>query len=204
MTLPPVFIATGAYSVGKTTTLRWLSEHRGVTVHAEAHPQAVAALGERSLGHPPGQPFSRIDDPAHFCPACHPRAFCDQVVALQHRIEAAASPWDLLERGVYDPVEFCLRLGGAPASAIEDEACLDPAWRPLRPYARVFLFEVMPELQQPKWGRTADARVAEALMIEGRLERIYATRGYDIVRIAPGRVEERAARVLDVIAGTRA
>ena len=77
-------------------------------------------------------------------------------------------------------------------------------WRPLRPYIRVFLFEVMPELQQPKWGKTAEERVAEARVIEGRLERIYATRGYDIVRIAPGPVEERAARVLDVIARTRA
>jgi hypothetical protein len=63
-----VFVATGAFDCGKTTTLERLREHHGVRIHAEAHLGVLARLGERTAGHPPGQPFSPITSPDHFCP----------------------------------------------------------------------------------------------------------------------------------------
>ena len=198
-----VFVATGAFSVGKSTTLRWLQEHRGAAVHAEAHPQVVASLGERSKGHPPDRPFRRIEDPAHFCPLCRPREFCDRVIALQRAIERNASPGDLLERGIFDPIEFYLRHTGAPASALDPGGAgsrsIDEQWRPVADYSRILLFEVVPEVQRPKWGKSAEERIAEAHAVEARLERIYSARGYDVVRIPPGNVAERAERISGII-----
>jgi hypothetical protein len=112
-----VFVATGAFDCGKTTTLEWLREHHGVRIHAEAHRSALAKLGERTAGHPPGQPFSPINDPEHSCPMCRPWAFARLVLDEQRNIELAAQPGDLLERGFLDPIEMLLRRTDAPDDA---------------------------------------------------------------------------------------
>lgn len=196
----PVYIATGAYSVGKTTTLNWLEQVHGLRVHPEAHGQAVSALGSRSYGHPPDQAFHRLEDPNHMCPMCNPREFCGMVIDIQHRTEREARTGDFLERGVFDAIEFYLRNSGASGEAIVPKGpgsdLMDPGWEPAAPYAKVYLFEVMPELQQQKWGKDRDQRVREALFIQDRLDQMYRSRGYDICLIRAGTVAERARQIL--------
>lgn len=196
---PELYVVTGASGVGKTTTLRWLRDHDGIRFHGEAHTGMVRSLGARAHGHPPDAPFRRIDDPGHFCPLCRGREFREMVVAAQKALEAGAATGDFVDRGILDPIEFFLRHSGAPDAAIPDGD-----WQPVGRYRTIFLFEVMPELQRPKWGRSAEERIAEALMIEQRLARIYASRGHDVVRVPPGDVAWRASFVASSVAGRSA
>jgi predicted ATPase len=185
-----VFVATGAFDCGKTTTLEWLREHHGIRIHAEAHVCVLARLGERTAGHPPGEPFSQISNPDHFCPMCRPWEFAEMVLDEQRNIELAALPGDVLERGFVDPIEMLLRRTGAPDDAPR------PAWRPIARYVRVLSFDVMPQLQRPRWGQTADQRVEQARAINLRLDRMYRAAGCEVVHIDAGSVEARAAQVL--------
>jgi predicted ATPase len=185
-----VAIVTGAFDCGKTTTLEWLRDHHGVRIHSEAHLRALALLGERTAGHPPDQGFVRIDDPAHFCPMCHPWEFAELVLAEQREIEIVARDGDVLERGYLDPIEMFLRNTRASDDAPR------PSWTPVARYRRVILFEVMPELQRPRWGKPAAQRVAEAVAINERLARHYRAAGFEVVAIPPGTVEYRAALLL--------
>jgi predicted ATPase len=185
-----VFVATGAFDCGKTTTLEWLREHHGIRIHAEAHVCVLARLGERTAGHPPGEPFSQISNPDHFCPMCRPWEFAEMVLDEQRNIELAALPGDVLERGFVDPIEMLLRRTSAPDDAPR------PAWRPIARYLRVLSFDVMPQLQRPRWGQTADQRVEQARAINLRLDRMYRAAGCEVVHIDAGSVEARAAQVL--------
>jgi predicted ATPase len=185
-----VFVATGAFDCGKSTTLEWLREHHGVRIHAEAHLSVLARLGERTAGHPPGQPFSSILDPEHLCPMCRAWAFAQLVLDEQRSIEASAQPGDLLERGFVDPIEMLLRRTDAPDDAPQ------PAWHPIVSYSRVFSFDVMPQLQTSRWGQTAEQRAEQARAINQRLDRMYRAAGYEVVHIQAGSVEARGAQVL--------
>jgi predicted ATPase len=185
-----VFVATGAFDCGKTTTLEWLREHHGIRIHAEAHVCVLGRLAERTAGHPPGEPFSQISDPDHFCPMCRPWEFAEMVLDEQRNIELAALPGDVLERGFVDPIEMLLRRTSAPDDAPR------PAWRPIARYLRVLSFDVMPQLQRPRWGQTADQRVEQARAINLRLDRMYRAAGCEVVHIDAGSVEARAAQVL--------
>jgi predicted ATPase len=185
-----VFVATGAFDCGKTTTLEWLREHHGVRTHAEAHVCVLAQLGGRTAGHPPGQPFAQISDPEHFCPMCRPWEFAQLVLDEQRSIELAAQPGDLLERGFLDPIELLLRRTDAPDDAPR------PAWQPIARYVRVLSFDVMPQLQSPRWGKSASQRAEDARAINLRLDRLYRAAGYEVVHIEAGSVEARAAQVL--------
>ncbi|MCC6558339.1 MAG: ATP-binding protein [Polyangiaceae bacterium] len=189
--MTPVVVVTGAFDCGKTTTLEWLRDRHGLRIHGEAHLRALSLLGDRTRGHPPDRGFSRIDDPAHFCPMCRPFEFAELVLAEQRAIERAAGPGDILERGYLDPIEMLLRNTGDGAPR--------PAWAPVARYARVILFEVMPELQRPRWGKGAARRVAEAAAINERLAGLYRAAGHEPIRIPPGSVEARAARLLEII-----
>lgn len=188
-----VFVATGAFDCGKTTTLEWLREHHGVRIHREAHLRALDRLGARTTGHPPGQGFTHIDDPAHLCPMCRPWDFAELVLDEQRMIESAAQSGDVLERGWIDPIEMLLR-----NTAAGDDAP-HPEWTPLTRYAGVMLFDVMPELQSPRWGKPASVRSEEARAINVRLERLYRAAGHEVMRIAAGSVADRGARVLELI-----
>jgi hypothetical protein len=182
-----VTVVTGAFDCGKTTTLEWLRDHHGVRIHGEAHLRALALLGDRTLGHPPDQGFFRIDDPAHFCPMCRPWGFTELVLAEQRAIELAAREGDVLERGFLDPIEMFLRNTNADSH---------PSWTPIARYRRVILFELMPELQRPRWGKPVAQRIAEALAINLRLTRLYQAAGFDVLAIPPGPVEHRAELLL--------
>ncbi|WP_437335604.1 ATP/GTP-binding protein [Sorangium sp. So ce394] len=181
-----LFVATGAYSCGKTTTLRHLATTRGYRVHGEAHRRVLDELGARTHGHPPDAPFRPIDAPDHVCPLCRKREFAARVLETQKAIEAEASDGDWLERGYLDPVEYYLRTSGETAYP----------WPPGEPaferYALVFLFAVMPALQSPRWGRSSEARAAEAERINQRLGALYRAAGFEVVDVGPGTVEERA------------
>jgi predicted ATPase len=186
----PVVVVTGAFDCGKTTTLAWLRDHHGLRIHDEAHLRALAGLGDRTAGHPPDRGFEAIDDPAHFCPMCRPWEFAELVLAQQRAIELAARPGDILERGDLDPIEMLLRNTNAPDDAPR------PSWSPVARYRRVILFEVMPELQRPRWGKSAARRVAEALAINERLARLYRAAGHELISIPPGTVRQRAQSLL--------
>lgn len=186
MTSKRVTVVTGAFDCGKTTTLEWLRDRMGVRIHGEAHLRALASLGDRKRGHPPDQPFSRIDDPAHACPMCRPWEFAELCLAEQRAIETAAADGDLLERGYLDPIEMFLRNTNASDDAPR------PSWTPVARYRRVILFEVMPELQRPRWGKPAAQRVVEAMAINERLARMYRAAGYELRSIPGGSVEQRA------------
>lgn len=185
-----VTVVTGAFDCGKTTTLEWLRDHHGVRIHDEAHLRALARLGDRTSGHPADRGFSRIDDPGHFCPLCRPWEFAELVLAEQRTIEIAARDGDVLERGFVDPIEMFLRNTRSPDDAPR------PSWTPVARYRRVIVFEVMPELQRPRWGKPVAQRVAEAIAINQRLARMYRAAGFEIVTIPPGPVERRAATLL--------
>lgn len=190
-----VFVATGAFDCGKTTTLEWLREHHGARIHAEAHRSVLARLGERTAGHPPGQAFAQILDPEHLCPMCRPWAFAQLVLDEQRNIELCAQPGDLLERGFVDPIEMLLRRTDAPDDAPR------PAWQPIASYLRVLSFDVMPQLQRARWGATAAQRTEHARAINLRLDHMYRAAGCEVVHIEAGSVEARAAQVLACMRG---
>jgi predicted ATPase len=192
--MKPVVVVTGAFDCGKTTTLEWLRDHHGLRIHAEAYSTTLARLGDRKLGHAPEQGFTRIADPEHFCPMCRPLEFAELVLAEQAAIEREAEPGDILERGWIDPIEMLLRNTG-------DEA-RKPAWTPVARYVRVIVFEVMPELQHPRWGKSAALRIAEAEAINRRLTRLYRDAGHAPVSIPPGSVEARGRLTLEVLGAT--
>jgi predicted ATPase len=189
--MKPVVVVTGAFDVGKTTTLEWLRDHHGLRIHGEAYLTALAKLGARKLGHPPEQGFTPIADPEHFCPMCRPFEFAELVLAEQAAIERCAEPGDILERGWIDPIEMLLRNTGDDAPR--------PAWTPVARYVRVIVFEVMPELQRPRWGKSTAERVTEAEAINQRLAKFYRDAGYDPIAIPPGTVELRAQHVLEIL-----
>ena len=58
--------------------------------------------------------------------------------------------------------------------------------------ALVFLFAVMPELQEPRWGKSREERAAEAERINQRLGALYRAAGFQVIDVGPGTVEERA------------
>ena len=190
-----VFVATGAYDCGKTTTLEWLREHHGVRIHGEAHLAALARLGERTAGHPPDGEFRAIDDPGHSCPMCRPWEFAEMVLEQQRHIESSAQPGDLLERGFVDRSRcYC----AAPAPPTMPPR---PAWQPIARYVRVLCFDVMPQLQSPRWGKSAEQRTREAIAINERLVQMYRAAGFEVVHIEPGSIEARATQVLTHIRG---
>lgn len=190
--MTPVVVLTGAFDCGKTTTLAWLREQHSVRSHGEAHLAALARLGERKLGHPSDRGLTSIEDPDHFCPMCRPTDFARLVLAEQTAIETLARPGDLLERGWVDPIEMLLRTAGEDAPR--------PVWSPVARYVAVLVFEVMPELQRPRWGKSAAVRIEEARAIQARLLRAYRDAGHEPIAIAPGSVEDRGAHVLEVLA----
>ena len=128
-----MIVFTGAFSVGKTTTLEHLAGGLGFTPDREAHRQVLARLGSRTHGHPPHAPFTRIDAGGHLCPMCCPEAFCDQVLALQREIEAGHPPF--VDRGQIDPLELRSRRTSEPLDALLASLEL--------PYTQAFVFEVI-------------------------------------------------------------
>jgi predicted ATPase len=185
-------VLTGAYRAGKTTLLEHLAAHHGYRCFEEAHRRVLRELGARTAGHRPDAPLSQIDESDHLCPMCHPVAFSERVVAAQRSIETRAAEGDLVDRGLLDPLELRSRRTGEPLEKLVDAMKIS--------YRHVILVEVIPALSEPKWGQSADARLADAYRIEGRLERAYLRAGCRVSRLRPGSVGERAAAVLSLLA----
>ncbi len=189
---PRLYAAVGAFGCGKTTTLAFLARHHGVRCHAEAHNAVIAELGPRTSGHPETDPWSRIDDPAHLCGICTPVAFAQRVLERQWAIEQSASDGDFVDHGWLDAIDYVAQRAG--------ESELSGLRLPVfAPYRCVFLFEVMPELQRVRWGKSREQRVEEAVAANQRLEGLYREWGMDVVIVPAGTVAERAARVLEAL-----
>lgn len=181
-----VIVATGAFDCGKSTTLAYLRDHHGHRVHEEAHVQVLAAIRSRTVGHAPDAELRYIDDPSHLCPVCRPAEFAALVLERQLAIEASARDGDILERGVFDPIQYA-------RFHPRDGHPLPVAVQPHADYTRVLLFEVMPELQRPRWGKSHEQRIAEARTVNEQLATAYEKGGYDVTSVPPGTVAERAA-----------
>ncbi len=193
----PLFVATGAFDTGKTATLDHLSERYGIRVYDEVYLEVLRELGERTLGHPADRPFERLESAAHFCPLCRPGPFRDRVLRKQQALEARCPPYALLERGYVDPWEMFTRNTGAPPRIPVHEKAR------YADYATVFLFEVMPELQRPRWGKPAARRVEEALRITHRLRRLYREQGFAVLAVPPGTIADRAVLIAESIQDPR-
>ncbi|MEW5818717.1 MAG: ATP-binding protein [Cyanobacteriota bacterium] len=188
-----IFIATGAYDCGKTTTLKYLRANYGVKIHKEAHLIVLEKLGNKINGHAPDKPFEKILANDHFCPMCNPLEFAEMVLEEQLTTEKLASNGDFIERGYIDPLEYYLRNSNQP------EWTGKYSKRNFLNYSKVFLFNVIAATQVPRWGKTAEIRIKEAHHINERLHKMYSNAGFDICTIPDDSVENRAKMILDLI-----
>lgn len=176
-----MIVFTGAFDVGKTTVLRRLGERLGFMPVEEAHRQVLRELGERREGHPSNAPFARIADPEHFCPMCQPVAFSERVFTRQREIEAGGPGF--VDRGQIDPLELRSRRTGEPLDVLLAELSL--------PYAQAFVFEIVDEIVEERWGKSRAERRAEAHAIQCRLSDAYRAKGIPVTHVPPGTVEVR-------------
>lgn len=182
-----LYVATGAYDCGKTATLEHLKDFYGYKISMEAPATVIEELGSKALGHSADRPITKICSESHLCPVCKPRKFTKLVLKKQKEIEAMAAEGSFIERGYIDAAEFFLRISGKKE--------LPFAYKPEVEYAHVFLFDVMPSLQVPKWGKSLEERLEEAKEINKTLFGMYSNKGYDIFVVPAGSVQERAKTV---------
>jgi len=177
------YIFSGAFDSGKTTTLQYLKENYGYNFHHEAHNSVLNELGERTFGHNPIKYFETIEKKNHLCPMCTPIDFFNLAIQKQWGIEASLSDGEFIERSQIDIVEHCER---------NTEVNSIFKLKKLVTYKKVFIFEVMPKLQQPRWGKTKEKRITQAKEITKSLIKIYQRYGIPYILIGPGSVKERA------------
>ncbi len=177
------YILSGAFDCGKTTTLQYLKDNYNYTFHHEAHNSVLKELGSCTFGHNPAKPFQVINKKNHLCPMCQPFDFFYLAIRKQWNIEKKLNDLDFIDRSQIDIMEYFERSTGINS---------DYKLKSLVVYKKVFIFEVMPELQQPKWGRTKFERVAQAKEINKSLIKMYQK--YDIphILVKAGSIKERA------------
>jgi predicted ATPase len=196
-----LFIFTGAYDCGKTTTMRYLADHFGYRIHPEAHGLILKQWGNRMNGHPDNQPYAPVRDPDHFCPMCNPLEFTQMTLEKQREIETNAHNGDLLERGFVDIFDYYQQKTGKPAIPENLQ------WKSTATYAGVFLLEPIPEAQQPRWGKSRAERLAEVIDINQQLKDYYRQAGYEVVPIEAAPVQSRAEKIhhwIERLLGTNA
>lgn len=187
-----LYVATGAYDSGKTSTLEFLNTYYNFNVHQEAPKLVLDALKEKKLGHQLEVPFERIYSSDHFCPLCNLLEFTNLALEKQKEIENKALKGDFVERGYIDIIEFFLR--NSQVKELPNDLRLEY----LGNYQYVFLFEVMPEIQVSKWGKTRNERIEEAKRINESLFNMYIKEGYDTYLIPPDSINNRAKIIYDI------
>ncbi|MBM3199528.1 ATP-binding protein [Candidatus Woesearchaeota archaeon] len=180
-----LYVVTGAHDCGKTATLEFLRGVYGYNIQKEAASLALDDLGSKKLGHDPCMPLKKIYGKRHICPVCTPLKFAKLALKKQKELEKLASEGSLLERGYVDIIEFYTRHN--KTKDLKHDKFAD--------YANVFLLEVMPSLQEPKWGKSKQERTEEARRINDRLLKMYTAEGFNVSFIPAGSVEERAKRI---------
>jgi predicted ATPase len=188
-----IYIVTGAFSCGKTTTLQCLQKLFDYTIFREAHLLVLDELGVRADGHPIDHPITPITNSEHFCPMCNPLEFAQMVLKKQQYTESIAPDGSLIERGFIDPVEYFLRNTGF--EAFPDQTLKEK----FHPYEKVFLFDVIPDVQVAKWGKSREERIELAYHINDRLYRMYKQKGFNVYFIEKASVEKRARSVHEII-----
>ena len=194
-----VYVFTGAFDCGKTTTMRHLVDHFDYRMHDEAHTSVLGALGNQTLGHPPNQPFRPIEDDSHVCPMCRPRHFTSLVLERQQAIEGMARGGDLLDRGYVDALEYYERSTRRDAPLNWNTW----SWNTVSNYRLVFLFEEIPAVQRARWGKTRAERVKLARHINARLAAKYRLLGHRVIDVPRDSVSARAQLIHERIQSDR-
>ncbi len=177
------FILTGAPGAGKTAILRAL-ERQGLPVVEEA------ATDTHALDQACGIPE----------PWASPK-FVDDIVTLQRAREEGARglgrPVLIFDRSPICTLALARHLGFSPSQALQME--LSRIEREGVYERRVFFIESLGFMVNTEVRRIG---LAEAMRFGELHEVAYREWGYELVHIAPGPVEQRAAAVLDSIAAS--
>ncbi len=180
-----LYVVTGAYDCGKTATLEFLRDFYGYNIQKEAASSVLDELGSKKLGHNLNETLKKIHKKGHVCPACTPLKFAKLALKKQKELEKLASEDSFLERGYVDIIEFYTR--HKKTKSLKHGKFVD--------YAHVFLLDVMPSLQEPKWGKTKQERTEDAKEINKRLLNMYKNEGFDVHTIPVGSIKERAEMI---------
>lgn len=187
MSLPIIFVVSGAHDTGKSSVLNCLNQDFGYPVRKEAFLLLREKLGEGRFFHDTKKPLVFDSSPTHICPLCRPLEFTKMLLEEQLLIEQSCQePITIIERGAYDYIAH-LRFRGINTSLS------DLSFRPqlFAPYKTVFVLEVMRELQEPKWGKNIDTRLQEALKINKLIAGEYLRQGFKVVLVPKATIKER-------------
>ncbi len=190
---PKLYVATGAYDCGKTTTLEFLRDSYGYIINKEAARSVLEELGGKKLGHQFDKTLQKILSEDHICPVCTPLEFTELVFKKQKELEYNAKERSFIDRGYLDIVEFFLR------SSNLNEFSLNYKKEEFGSYLSIFLFDVMPNTQVPKWGKSIEKRTEEAIRINRRLFDMYTAEGFKVYKIPPEPIENRAEMIHEII-----
>jgi len=123
--------------------------------------------------------------------------FQDKLLEMQLKREEAADKIGLrvvlIDRGTLDGLAYYQIQGREPSEMMKAEMEKHRAKKPYKPYGLVFLIENLGTCQTNRVRREMQE---EALELERLQEKNYRDFGYDVVRIKPGKVDERAREIL--------
>ena len=179
-----IYIITGAHDTGKTATLRHLKENYEYVIFKEAPKRVLESLGQRCY-HDPILPFKFNYSQQHVCPKCRPIELTKLVVREQKNIENKINGCALLERGFPDYVAFLKSMNVNFSTLKRELKCLYK-------YHKIFLLDVIPEIQEAKFGKTKQERIKEAFYFNQLLLTEYKTLNYEVLVVPPVSVQDRA------------
>ena len=193
--LRKIYIVTGAHDTGKSATLEYLKKEFGHATIGEAFKALQKECGEAMFFHAPDKPFVPNGSPDHVCPICRPKELTSMLLRKQLEIEnGIAGGTTVIERGFGDYLATLRFL------KIDDWENRDFSARRFAKYKLVFLMEVMPELQEPKFGKSLEQRIQEAVEINECIFQEYFQSGFKIVAVPAGTIKDRA-KLIDIFLG---
>lgn len=190
---PEIYIIAGAQDTGKSTTLGYLDKEFGYATVEEAFKLLRKELGEECFFHDPSKPFLRNDSPDHVCPACRPKELTSLLLKKQLEIEKGISGRAIIERG------FCDYLAALRFLKVSDWANQEFTKELFAKYKLVFLMDVMSELQEPKFGKSAEQRTKDAIGWNEFIFQEYFQSGFKVIMVPGGTIEDRASLVDSLI-----